>query len=144
MSQDVRFDDFDALGAIEARGFIPWGPPTVIERKTVEDFLRVTGAPGGSDTIPGVMLQAMLPKLVPGHDWSVTGHSGAVNMGSPAIRFPVPAKSGARLCGRSRLASARPHPKGTLIAMDFEIREEGADTPCLQSTIELLYLRARS
>lgn len=144
MSEQVRFDDYEHFARIEARGFIPWGPPVMIGKDSVEAFLTVTGATGDPATIPGVMLQAMLPKLIPGHDWSVTGHSGAVNMGSPSIRFPVPAKSGAQLCGRSRLASAKPHAKGTIVTMEFEIREEGAETPCLQSSIELLYLGARS
>ena len=138
--QAIRFDDYDGFARIEARGFTAWGPEVPLERETVAAFLAVTGAPGDGAQIPGVMLQAMLPRLVPGHDWEVTGHSGAINLGSPTIRFPMPAQAGARLRGRSRLSAAKPHPKGTLIAMDFEVREEGVESPCLRSTLELLYL----
>lgn len=143
-TQAIRYDDYDAFAKVEATGFIPWGEAIPVGRETVQRFLEVTGAPGDGAIIPGVMLQAMLPKLVPGHGWSVTGHSGAVNLGSPTIRFPVPAPAGAKLRGRSRLSAAKPHPKGTLIAMAFELREDGVDQPCLQSTIELLYLGAPS
>lgn len=140
MSEAIRFDDYVAFDNVAARGFIPWGPPVAIERDTVSAFLRVTGAPGDAETIPGLMLQSLLPRLMPGHDWSVTGHKGALNLGSPTMRFSHQVRSGVRLQGRSRLASTREHPRGTLMAMDFELREEGSDTPCLQSTIELLYL----
>ena len=143
MTQEIRFDDYQGFAAIEARGFTPWGPVVAIEQETVREFLRVTGAPGDGTLIPGVMLQAMLPKLAPGQDWSVTGYGGAVNLGSPSIRFPVQAQGGAHLRGRSRLSAAKPHPKGTLIAMDFEVREEGVESSCLRSTLELLYLETK-
>ncbi len=138
--QAIRFDDYHGFARIEARGFTAWGPDVPLERETVAAFLAVTGAPGDGAKIPGVMLQAMLPRLVPGHDWEVTGHSGAINLGSPTIRFPVPAPAGARLCGRSRLSAATRHARGTVVAMEFEVIEHGAAEPCLRSIIELLYL----
>lgn len=144
MGETIRFDDYAHFALVEAYGFAPWGPPVPIERSTVDAFLTVTGASGDGDQIPGVMLQAMLPKLVPGHDWQVTGYSGAINLGSPSIRFPVRAQAGAQLQGRSRLAAAKPHPRGTVIAMEFEVIETGADEVCLRSTIELLYMGARA
>ncbi|OCC25144.1 hypothetical protein MB02_00130 [Croceicoccus estronivorus] len=143
MSQDISYDDFDALAAIEARGFTPWGPPLTIGLEAVKAFQDVTGAQSENGHIPGVMLQAMLPRLVPALDWSVTGHSGAINLGSPSIRYPVRIQCGAQLCGRSRLASAKAHPKGTLIALEFEVRGQDTQKPCLKSTIELLYLEAK-
>lgn len=144
MTQEIRFDDYQGFATIEARGFTPWGPVVTVGKETVRAFLHVTGAAGDGVLIPGVMLQAMLPKLAPDQDWSVTGHSGAINLGSPSIRFPMQASGGAHLRGRSRLSTAKPHPKGTLIALDFEVREEGAESPCLQSTIELLYLGTKA
>ena len=140
MTQAIRFDDYAAFDALAARGYAPWGEPVAIEREAVAAFQRVTGAAGDAATIPGLMLQAMLPRLTPGHDWSVTGAKGALNLGSPAIRFDPAVPSGARLQGRSKLSFARPHPKGTLMALDFELREQGCEAPCLTSTIELLYL----
>lgn len=138
--QAIRFDDYHGFARIEARGFTAWGPEVPVKRETVAAFLAVTGAPGEGAQIPGVMLQAMLPRLVPGHDWEVMGHSGAINLGSPAIRFPVPAQAGVRLCGRSRLSAATRHARGTVVAMEFEVIEHGAAEPCLRSIIELLYL----
>ena len=144
MAEAIRFDDYARFALVEQRGFAPWGPAVPVERATVDAFLTVTGAPGDGRHIPGVMLQAMLPKLVPGHDWQVTGHNGAINLGSPSIRFPVPAPAGAQLHGRSRLAAAKPHPKGTVIAMEFEVIEADAEDVCLRSVIELLYMGARA
>ena len=46
----------------------------------------------------------------------------------------------ARLCGRSRLSAATRHARGTVVAMEFEVIEQGAQEPCLRSIIELLYL----
>lgn len=144
MMQTIRFDDYDSFAKIAARGFTVWGPEVAITHQTVSAFLAVTGAPGDATDIPGVMLQAMLPKLVPGLDWQVTGNSGALNLGSPSIRFPVPAQAGAQLRGRSRLAAATRHAKGTVVALEFEVIETGAVEPCLRSTIELLYLGAHA
>ena len=144
MTETIVFDDYARFALVEERGFTPWGPAVPVDRATVSAFLTVTGAPGNQAQIPGVMLQAMLPKLVPGQDWQVTGHSGAINLGSPSIRFPVPAQAGAEYHGRSRLSAAKPHPKGTLVAMEFEVIEAGADEVCLRSTIELLYMGTRA
>lgn len=140
MSEAVSYEDFEAFARIAARGFGDWGPPVRIEREAVEMFCRVTGAPEGDGHIPGILLQAMLPRLVPANDWSVTGHRGAINLGCPTLRYPVQAPTEAELRGRSRLIGARQHPKGTLLALEFEVQEVGAEEPCLRSIVELLYL----
>ena len=145
--QEIHLDDQESLDRIEAEGFTPWGPPVTFGKDLVRAFLDLTSAPhnsGEPTQIPGVMLQAMLPKLTPGQGWQITGNNGAVNLGCPSIRFPQPVASSAILRGRSCLASSRPHARGVIITMGFEVREEGADTPCLQSTMEVLYLRAEA
>lgn len=144
MTQHIRFDDYAALGQIKARGFRDWGPPVTVGDDIVTGFEDIIGIQPDDGHIPGSLLLSLLPRLVQPNDWSMTGHTGAINLGCPSVRYPVQALIGATLHGRSRLAEAKPHPKGTLLAFEFEIQEAGVEQPCLQSTVELLYLGGKS
>lgn len=140
MTRTVRFDDFAEFERIAAAGFTEWGPAQELTENQAARFAALTGAKSSDGIVSGWMLQAMVPSLIPVRDWSVGGHSGAVNLGSPQLRFPGPARIGGRIRGRSRLAEARPHPRGALLVLEFEAQEEGAEQPCLQSSAEVLYL----
>lgn len=144
MSVTVRFDDLPALAAIAATGFGDWHAPLIIDAERVAAFARITGTHADDGTIPGNLLQAMLPLLVPDRGWTLTGHAGAVNLGGPGTRFPAAAKVGATLRARFRLAEATPHARGTLITLDYEARQAGAAEPCLLTAVQLLYLRSGS
>ena len=136
----IRYDDLAALNAIAKRGFGPWGTALPIGERETAGFTRATGIVASDGNIPGCLLLSAMPRLMPSNDWAICGYSGAVNLGCPALRFPAPAPIGASVQGRSRLASARPHPKGTIIAIDFEARIEHVATPCLTATVEVLYI----
>lgn len=138
--RQIRFDDYAALDAIMERGFGLWGPAVSIGETQTASFARATGIVARDGNIPGCFLLSTMPRLMPPTDWAICGHSGAVNLGCPAFRFPTPAPIGASIQGRSRLASTRPHPKGTIVALDFEARVEGAASPSLTATVEVLYL----
>lgn len=140
----VPFDDLAALGEIVERGFDDWGQPVVIDEATLAAFARITGTSTDGRHIPGAMLQAYLPKFDPPRSWAIGGHAGAINLGSPATRYPAPAEIGASLRARCRLASAKASPKGTLVTLEFQVRADGAAADCLTAFVELLYMGGRA
>ncbi|WP_150291461.1 hypothetical protein [Sphingobium estronivorans] len=140
----VRYDDMAALAAIQDSGFGDWGPPLVIDRAMVEDFLRIAGTGPLDGPVPGFLLASILPRLSPPRDWQVEGYRSAVNLGCPVIRFPDPVAIGAAIRCRSRLVEARPHPRGTVMAFGFEARADHDGQACLLCTIEVLYLGGAS
>lgn len=133
-------NDQETLDKMIAEGFSPWSSAVTIDKKMVEEFLALTSVPQDSANIPGIMLQALLPKMTPGDSWKMIANHGVINLGCPSIRFPKSVKSDAQFQGRGRLAATRGHKKGVITTMAFEIREMGDDTPCLESTMEILYL----
>ncbi|MCP5395254.1 MAG: hypothetical protein H6918_00715 [Sphingomonadaceae bacterium] len=143
MTKAIPFDDLAAFAVLVETGFGQWGQATAISAKQADDFARVTGVAAQDGMLPGCMLQSLLPRLVPTPTWIVEGHSGALNLGAPTTRFPCPVAVGASVQGRSRLAAAREHPRGTILGMEFEMREPGANGPCMRSLIEVLYLGGR-
>ena len=144
MSLAVAYNDLGALSAIAAQGFAEWGDPVRIGSDIAAGFAKVIGTSALPDgALAGVLILSLAPRLIPPMDWAVTGHSGALNLGCPTIRYPAKAQIDANLRGRSRLTSAREHPRGTLITLDFEVQEVGANEPCMTAQSELLYLAGK-
>ena len=145
MTRLIAHDDLAALDMIAAAGFDPWGPPATIGADIAESFAQVSGArPAGGETLHGYLVLSLISRLVPLPDWAVSGHSGVLNLGCPTVRFPATAPVGAALQGRRRLCSARQHPRGTLITLEFEVRETGAQGPCMIAQNDLLYLAGQA
>lgn len=145
MTRQIAFDDLAGLEAIATAGFDPWGAPATIGADIAESFAQISGAASGAgDTLPGYLVLSLVARLVPLPDWAVSGHSGALNLGCPTIRFPATAPVGASLQGRRRLCSAREHPRGTLITLEFEVRENGTEAPCMVAQNDLLYLSGQA
>ena len=142
---NVAYNDLASLAAIAAQGFDPWGQAVTVGEQITTGFAHVTGASAAADgTLTGFLILSLSPRLIPPADWTITGHSGALNLGCLTIRYPAPARVGAALQGRRKLLSAREHPRGTLLTLAFEVREEGAQAPCLTAQSELLYLGGRA
>ncbi|QOV96423.1 hypothetical protein [Novosphingobium sp. ES2-1] len=145
MDRLIPHDDLSALAGISAEGFAPWGELVTIGPQQAERFARVCGtAANAGDALPGFLILSLVPRLVPAPDWSITGHSGVLNLGCPSIRFPAIARAGAALQGRRQLSAVRKHPRGTLITLEFEVREAGMEQSCMIALNELLYLSGRS
>ncbi len=140
----VAYNDLASLAAIATQGFGPWGTAVTVDAEIATGFAHVTGANSAADgTLSGFLILSLAPRLIPPADWTITGHTGALNLGSPTIRYPTPARVGASLRGRSKLTSAREHPRGTLLTLGFEVQEVGANEPCMTAQSELLYLAGK-
>lgn len=137
----VRFDDLPAFAVLVREGFGDWGQPLEVGAEIVRGYADVTGTKSDpTDPIAGLLILSLAPHLIPPAHWSVTGHTGALNLGSPHIRFPQSAPVGATLRGRRALISATPHPRGTVLSLGFEVTEQAANAPCLTAQVDLLYL----
>ncbi len=141
MTRAVPFDDFAALAAVAAEGFTPWGGTVTVGSNAAAEFARITGAAGlAGAMLPGSLILSLVPRIMPPRGWALVGYSGALNLGCPHIRYPAAAGIGTALEGRSRLASARAHQRGTLVTLEFEVRAAGTESLCLMAHNELLYL----
>jgi acyl dehydratase len=105
----------------------------------VDEERAARESPFGQVIAHGFLTLVLFPKLaVPRAP--ITGHGSALNYGIEKLRFLAPVPVGARLHGRSRLASATARGNGTLVTTEYEARAVGADKPTILYTGQALYL----
>lgn len=138
----IGFDDREAIETLAKRGFGEWGPAFHISAEVVDGFTRTTGTVDTDGAIPGFLILSLLPRIMPTAEWRIEGHKSTLNMGCSTLRFPATAPIDAYLQGRSRIVSTKSHPRGCIVAFEYEAREEGSRISCMLATIELLYIGA--
>ena len=98
-------------------------------------------SPYGTTIAHGLLVQALVPKLLgETPDW-LDGFSAGINYGSDKVRFSAPVKSGARIRARSALKDVADAGRGAVrVVTAITIEIEGESKPaCYAEMVALLY-----
>jgi hypothetical protein len=143
MKQQVRFDDTAGLHRLIESGFGNWAAPVTVGRDAVENYERAVATtahcPAEPSTIPGLLLVSITPRLHPENNWEIVGHHSAINLGCSRIRFPATLPVGSTVRGRSRIEAIRPHRRGIVVGLAFEVHSEEPVAVGAECTVEVIY-----
>lgn len=149
----IRFDDLDALKAVDSFG--PWSQARTITQESVNAFGALTGdlqwihvdperarvdSPTGGTIGHGFFILSLIADLRKSDGIDIVGHGSALNYGIDRLRFTGPVPVGKAIHCRSRIADAAPRGGGTMIDRDIAVHVVGHNKPCLIFSWKLLYL----
>ena len=98
-------------------------------------------SPYGSTIAHGMLVQAIIPKLMSGGDDWMEGFSAGINYGSDKVRFTAPVRAGARIRARSVIKEVTELDNGSVRVVNaVTVEIEGEDKPaCYAELVGLLY-----
>lgn len=152
--KEVRFDDIATLQSLASDEYSGWGPEMQVTQEMIDQFADLTGdhqwihvdverckreSPFKGPIAHGFLTLSLLPKLRTRTDFAIVGHGNAVNYGADKLRFLAPVPAGAKLHARSRLVSAEPKPKGTMLKNEIQVGIVGQEVPALIYEMIVLY-----
>ncbi len=153
MSDEIRFDDIEAIVATITDEWSDWGRDWTITQEMIDAFADLTDdhqwihvdveraqreSPFGGPIAHGFLTLSLLPSLQP-KMVKLAGVKNAVNFGSEGSRFLSPVPAGATIHARARLVRAEQHRAGTLLTTEMAIHVVGNDKPALTYKMQILY-----
>lgn len=158
MTQQIRFDDVEALNAAASDEFGEWGEAIEVSQDLINGFAELTGdkqwihidverarreSPFGGPIAHGFLTLSLLPTLK-ASAVTIIGHGNATNYGAEKLRFLAPVPAGAKIHARARIVRADARPNGTLLTTEIEIRVVDGAKPSLLYGMQILYQAPRS
>jgi uncharacterized protein len=153
-TQQIRFDDVEALRARVGEEFSPYGPEVELTQERIDRFAEVTGdrqwihldverarreSPFGGTIAHGFFVLSLIPVLRVRPDLEIVGHGSVANYGADRLRFVSPVPAGSRVHARCRVVGVDAKPKGTTVTEEIEIWVVGGERPAISYTMLALY-----
>ena len=157
VSSTVRFEDIEELNQYSTDStWSDWGAQRVVTDDDVRDFAKLTNnhqwihedakrstreSPYGGMIVHGLLLITLIPGLMPGEGFVVSGNTVRIVRGFDRLRLPSPVFVGDTVHARVRnlRASAAASGKGTVIAREVEVWSLAGTKPAVSCMLKMQY-----
>jgi len=153
--RQVSCKDLAAMRSLVSDAWSDWSNEFVVSQAVIDQFAALSGddywihtdpvrakaeSPFGTTIAHGMLVQALVSRLVMPLTFEVTGFNNMVNYGSDRLRFAAPVPSGCRIRGRARVKAVEAVKSGMQMTLEMAIHVVGNDRPSVLNEQVILYM----